>query len=111
MSDVVKDQISQTTEAFCCQVDAKAQRKVDAQKHDPNKVLSGLGMMGLIGWSVVVPTLLGALLGHWLDEHYPIAHSWSLALIAAGLCLGCWHAWHWVSKENQQMLEGQKGDD
>jgi len=31
----------------------------------------GLGMMGLIGWSVVVPTLLGAALGIWLDTHHP----------------------------------------
>jgi predicted F0F1-ATPase subunit len=34
----------------------------------------GLGMMGLIGWSVVVPTLLGAALGIWLDAHHPGKH-------------------------------------
>ena len=43
-------------------------------------------MMGLIGWSVVVPTLLGAALGIWLDERHPGAHSWTLALLVAGLC-------------------------
>jgi predicted F0F1-ATPase subunit len=31
----------------------------------------GLGMMGLIGWSVAVPTLLGAALGLWLDSRHP----------------------------------------
>ena len=45
----------------------------------------GLGMMGLIGWSVVVPTLLGAALGIWLDKHYPGTHSWTLALLVVGL--------------------------
>ena len=28
-------------------------------------------MMGLVGWSVVVPTLLGAALGIWLDHRHP----------------------------------------
>ena len=42
-------------------------------------------MMGLIGWSVVVPTLLGAALGIWLDKHHPGKHSWTLALLVAGL--------------------------
>jgi len=28
-------------------------------------------MMGLIGWSVVVPTLLGAAFGIWLDNRHP----------------------------------------
>ena len=42
-------------------------------------------MMGLIGWSVAVPTLLGAALGLWLDQHHPGKHSWTLALLVAGL--------------------------
>ena len=42
-------------------------------------------MMGLIGWSVAVPTVLGAALGLWLDQHYPGTHSWTLALLMAGL--------------------------
>ena len=45
----------------------------------------GLGMMGLIGWSVAIPTLLGAALGIWLDQHYPGKHAWTLALLVAGL--------------------------
>ena len=75
----------------------------------------GLGMMGLIGWSVVVPTLLGAGLGLWLDHHYPGGRSWTLALLVAGLTLGCFNAWHWVSKEDQAMHEEldekEQGDD
>ena len=71
----------------------------------------GLGMMGLIGWSVVVPTLLGAALGIWLDKHYPGKHSWTLALLFAGLRIGCLNAWHWVAKEDKEMREEQENDD
>ena len=42
-------------------------------------------MSGLIGWSVAVPTLLGAMLGLWLDRRHPGAHSWTLMLLVVGL--------------------------
>ena len=67
-------------------------------------------MMGLIGWSVVVPTLLGAGLGVWLDEHHPGKHAWTLALLMAGLALGCLNAWHWVAKEDKAMREDEADD-
>ena len=62
-------------------------------------------MMGMIGWSVVVPTLIGAALGRWLDTHYPGTHPWTLALLMAGLVLGCFNAWYWVRKEDQAMAK------
>ena len=71
-------------------------------------IWSGLGMMGLVGWSVVVPTLLGAALGIWLDKHYPGVHSWTLALLIAGLAIGCLNAWHWVVKENREIHAGER---
>jgi F1F0 ATPase subunit 2 len=40
-------------------------------------------MMGLIGWSVALPTVLGALLGLWLDKRHTGQHAWTLALLVA----------------------------
>ena len=71
-------------------------------------IWSGLGMMGLVGWSVAVPTLLGTALGIWLDGRYPGAHSWTLALLIAGLAAGCLNAWHWVVKENREIHAGER---
>jgi ATP synthase protein I len=85
---------------FSEQVQNQARRKLAAQRHTAHGIWIGLGMMGLVGWSVVVPTLAGAALGFWIDSHYPGNHSWTLALLVAGLCLGCANAWHWVAKEN-----------
>ncbi|MGB7630469.1 MAG: hypothetical protein WBM29_05230, partial [Candidatus Deferrimicrobium sp.] len=45
--------------AFSQEVGAKAARKLKARRNSTRGVWFGLGMMGLIGWSVVVPTLLG----------------------------------------------------
>ena len=96
--------------SFAEQVGAKAGRKLKARRN-PSRVWFGLGMMGLIGWSVVIPTLLGAWLGFWLDTRHPGQHSWTLALLVAGLVLGCVNAWHWVAKEERAMRDEQGDSD
>jgi ATP synthase protein I len=96
---------------FAGQVGAKAKRKLKARRNSTKGVWLGLGMMGLIGWSVVVPTLLGAALGLWLDKHHPGKHPWTLALLVAGLMIGCLNAWHWVAKEDKEMRNDQEDDD
>jgi ATP synthase protein I len=102
-------------EKFVSQIAAKQARKLKAQARVTRTVWSGLGMMGMVGWSVVVPTLLGAALGVWLDNHYPAMHSWMLTLLAIGLAIGCVNAWHWIVKEEKEILWDQetteKGDD
>jgi len=66
-------------------------------------VWSGLAMFGMIGWSVVVPTLIGIALGRWLDQAYPLKLSWTLILLEVGLVLGCINAWHWVVAEEKKI--------
>jgi ATP synthase protein I len=89
--------------AFAGKIASKAARKLKARRAGVQGVWMGLGMMGLIGWSVTIPTLLGAALGLWLDDRYPSPHSWTLALLVAGLAIGCFNAWRWVAKEDKAM--------
>jgi len=96
---------------FAKQVGAKAARKLKARRNSTQGVWFGLGMMGLIGWSVAIPTLLGAALGIWLDKHYPGGRSWTLALLVAGLMIGCLNAWFWVSEEDKAMRDEPEDDD
>jgi ATP synthase protein I len=83
---------------FAKYISQKANRKMNSKSH-PDGVWFGLGTMGLVGWSIVIPTLLGAGLGIWLDGYYPNSHTWTLALLIAGLTLGCANAWYWVSQQ------------
>ncbi len=106
-----KDKLAPASTDFGQQVGLKAARKLKAQRHVTRTVWSGLGMMGLVGWSVAMPTLLGAALGMWLDARYPGGRSWTLALLAAGLVLGCFNAWHWVAKEEREIREQEADDD
>jgi ATP synthase protein I len=96
--------------ALSQKVGAQERRKLKARRASTRGVWSGFGMFGLIGWSVATPTLLGALLGLWLDKRRPGSHSWALSLLVAGLCLGCANAWHWVTKEDKAIRTGEEDD-
>ena len=93
------------------EIRAKANRKIRAKRTGTQDVWFGLGMMGLIGWSVTVPTLLGAALGFYLDKRFPGSYSWTLTLLIIGLIIGCANAWHWIYKESVEMREDQEDND
>ena len=91
------------TSTFTRQIRKVALRKISVQDYVSKTVWSGLGMMGLIGWSVVLPTMVGIAIGLWIDERYPSEHYWTLILLVVGLCIGCFHAWRWLDKENKHI--------
>ncbi|MBN1866214.1 AtpZ/AtpI family protein [Candidatus Sumerlaeota bacterium] len=111
MSEKPRIERAKRQTVFSREVGAKAARKIKARRNATPGVWFGLGMMGLIGWSVAIPTLLGAALGLWLDKHHSSKHSWTLALLVAGLAIGCMNAWHWVAKEEREMREDQEDND
>ena len=83
------------------EVPAKAARKLRARRHKDRTVWFGLGMMGLVGWSVAVPIVAGAALGVWIDRNWPGEVSWTLTLLLAGAMLGAFNAWYWVQREGR----------
>jgi ATP synthase protein I len=111
MSDETGKKTPGTEPLLVREVGAKAARKLRARRNSSQGTWFGLGMMGIVGWSVAVPTLLGAALGLWLDGRYPSTRSWTLALLIAGLVLGCVNAWHWVAQEDGAIREEQEDND
>ena len=109
MSDAPKNS-PEDGSTLAAEIGAKATRKLKARKSTQG-VWFGLGMMGLIGWSVVVPTLLGAAAGVWLDAHHPGRHPWTLALMVVGLAIGCMNAWYWVAQQDKAMKDEPEDDD
>ena len=96
-------------DGFLDAVEQKAARKLKAQRDGPGGVWFGLGMSGIIGWSIAVPTLVGAFLGIWIDSHHPGKHSWTLMLLVIGLAVGCLNAWRWLSQQRDAM-DDKSGD-
>ena len=84
-------------------IGSKERRKLLAQKkREHGSVLFGLGMFGMVGWAVAIPTLFFLAIGIWIDSTYPGRISWTLIFLFVGVVLGCINAWYWVSKESQQ---------
>ena len=90
-------------EDFSWQVSRKEARKLKAKSRRPAGVWFGLGMFGLIGWSVALPALAGALLGAWIDRTWPSRYSWTLMLLLGGIIIGSLNAWYWVSQEHKKI--------
>lgn len=92
---------------FAQEISNKERRKLHARGTKPWGVWFGLSFAGLIGWSVVVPTLLGMALGAWIDRQFPSDMSWALALMLGGLALGCLVAWQWITQEQERIARSQ----
>lgn len=84
---------------FIRKIAAQESRKLRARQEKQQSLWFGLGLLGLVGWSIVVPTLLGLALGVWIDGRFPSRFSWTLMLMVAGLGVGCLNAWQWVDRE------------
>lgn len=98
--DDQREQIDATTRSV---IDRKAQRRIHNQRSTGNAVWYGLGTMGVVGWSVAMPAVLGILVGLWLDDNVDVSFSWVLTGLITGVVIGCWTAWHWISSEREKI--------
>ncbi|MFA5663303.1 AtpZ/AtpI family protein [Castellaniella sp.] len=80
----------------------QARRMGRARSRPPYSSLQGLSAFGVIGWSVAIPTVGGALLGLWLDRVAPQSFSWPIALMLGGLVIGIIVVSNWVSRESRR---------
>jgi len=83
---------------FVEELGKKEARKIKGSQETDQTVWFGVGMFGIVGWSIVIPTLIGVALGFWIDHRWPSQYSWTLMLLMAGVTLGCINAWYWVKK-------------
>jgi ATP synthase protein I len=89
-------------ERFQEEVRRKAERRMRSRSRQDEGVWHWLGMFGLVGWAVAIPTLLGVAAGVWLDRHWGGEISWTLSLLFVGVAVGCLHAWYWIRQERQR---------
>ncbi|WP_419728885.1 AtpZ/AtpI family protein [Lichenicola sp.] len=62
---------------------------------DPN-VTQRLAQIGVLGWMIVVPMLIGVFSGRWLDHRFGSGLFCTAPLLMLGTALGCWSAWKWM---------------
>ncbi len=71
-------------------------RRQRAQREGEPSFGRYLAQVGVLGWTIVVPTLLGVFLGRWVDQRLGTGIFWTGPLLIAGLAIGCWTAWRWM---------------
>ena len=92
-------------------VKARETRKLRARRETHRGIWFGLGMFGVVGWSVAVPTVVGVAVGVWLDRAVPdVGFSWTLTLLAVGIALGCLNGWNWLKRERSAIHRHDEED-
>jgi ATP synthase protein I len=84
--------LSRSAQRMVREVGAK-QDRMERARGEKNSYWSSLSMLGVVGWSVTLPTLAGIVAGIWLDRHLPVRFSWTLTMLITGLVAGCASAW------------------
>ncbi len=71
------------------------QRRREQERRDREPSLAqNFAIIGTLGATIVVPTLIGIFAGRWLDRHFGGGVFWTFGLLVAGLALGCAAAWN-----------------
>lgn len=81
----------------------RAARRAQEGAADPEPSLgTRLGQIGILGWTIVVPTLIGVLVGRWLDRSFSTGVFFSAPLIMIGAAVGLWSAWKWMHRTEER---------
>ncbi len=88
----------QMADHFAERVAQKESLRLKAMRHKDETVWFGLGMFGIVGWAVAIPTLIGIAVGLWIDRTWP-----------SQLFLGVDVPYHWCGDRlHQCRLLGKK---
>jgi len=80
--------------------------KTDKDAFTPTK---GLAFLGALGWNIPIPTILGVMLGRWMDAHHKVASiSWTLNFLLLGFAFGAIGAWQWLKREGIERAQKEQ---
>jgi len=80
-------------------VEVRRSREEHWRRTGERPVWRNLSMIGALGWLIVVPILLGAFIGRWLDRALSQNVFWTGSLIFVGAVVGFYLAWQRIEKE------------
>ncbi|OPL12507.1 MAG: hypothetical protein AVO34_07220 [Firmicutes bacterium ML8_F2] len=88
----------------------KATRRLKARRAGDRGIWFGVGMFGMVGWTIAITTIIGVVIGLWIDRTWPGQYSWTMTLLIIGLIVGCINAWYWVNKESRFEDDDEAGN-
>jgi ATP synthase protein I len=76
-----------------------AERDRKAREDREPTIATRLGQIGVLGWAIVAPILLGVVVGRWLDWTFKSGIFFTAPLIMLGAAAGMWTAWRWMHRQ------------
>ncbi len=89
----------ETPDGMADAVRKERKRQQEWQEEGEPSVIRFVGQIGVFGWMIVTPTLIGLFIGRWLDHKLGTGIFWSAPLLLVGVVIGCWSAWKWMHKQ------------
>jgi ATP synthase protein I len=77
----------------------RRERRERWQREGERSIGQNLAMIGALGWTIIIPTLMGVFAGRWLDRLFASGIFWTLGLLVAGLAIGCMLGWRRMHRE------------
>jgi ATP synthase protein I len=74
-------------------VKRRRERQARGRREGEWSIGQNLALIGVLGWTIVTPTLIGVFAGRWLDRQFGSGIFWTLGLLVLGLAFGCALAW------------------
>jgi ATP synthase protein I len=75
----------------------EAARRAEQLTSDPEPSLGRrFGQIGVLGWMIVIPVMIGVIAGGWLDRVLGTGITLTAAMTMAGAALGLWLAFRWM---------------
>jgi ATP synthase protein I len=82
------------------QAAARAAKRDQAARAEREPTFAArLGQIGVLGWAIVAPILLGVVVGRWLDGTFHTGVFFTAPLIMLGAAAGLWTAWRWMHRQ------------
>jgi ATP synthase protein I len=81
------------------QVRMRRRRERAWQREGAPTVARFVGQIGVLGWMIVTPALIGLFAGRYLDHRLGTGIFWSAPLLIVGVAIGFWAAWRWMHQQ------------
>lgn len=85
-------------EDFTSKID-KVAREMKKAKSEKSGFLHYASLIGMGGWLLALPIVVGAYFGNYMDNKTDMGVSWSLTFIILGIAAGIFNIWYFLYKE------------